>query len=132
MIEIKKITDKDVAQKICATHNIDWCPEYHVIATIEQGEILHCAVFEYHDENGEIHAISGFDGDLLMLDGLCRAILNIMDINGVKYVYLPSKYDKLANKIGFTMQNDRYHLSLEGFFKCCCHETKGESNNETK
>ncbi len=123
MIEIKKITDKDFAQKICIAHNIDWQPEFHVIATIEQGEVLHCAVFEYGGESGEIHAISGFDGDILMLDGLCRAILNIMDINGVKYVYLPPKYDKLAHKIGFTMQNGCYYLSLEGFFKCSCHRS---------
>lgn len=121
LIEIKKITDKDVAQKICIAHSIDWQPEFHVIATIEQGAVLHCAVFEYRGECGEIHAISGFDGDILMLDGLCRAILNIMDINGVKYVYLPPKYDKLAHKIGFAMQDDRYYLSLEGFFKCSCH-----------
>lgn len=124
MIEIKKITDKDVAQKICIAHNIDWQPEFHVIATIEQGKVLHCAVFKYCGESGEIHAISGFDGEISMLDGLCRAILNIMDINGVKYVYLPSKYDKLAHKIGFTMQNDRYFLSLEGFFKCSCHQSQ--------
>ncbi len=121
MIEIRKITDEQTAQKICSSQNIDWNPTYHVIATIEQEEILLCAVFEYHGENGEIHAISGFDGDISMLDGLCRAILNIMDINGVMYVYLPLKYDKLAKKIGFKVQNDHYHLVLDGFFKCSCH-----------
>ena len=122
MIEIRKITDEQIAQKICAAHNIDWDPAYHVIATIEQEEILHCAIFEYNGEIGEIHAISGFDGDISMLDGLCRAILNIMDINGVKYVCLPLKYDKLAQKIGFKAQNDHYHLVLDGFFKCSCHQ----------
>lgn len=121
MIEIRKITDKQTAQKICLEQNIAWNPAYHVIATMEQENILHCAVFEYSGENGEIHAISGFEGDVLMLDGLCRAILNIMDINGVKYIYLPPKYDKLAQKIGFKLQGDRYYLNLEGFFKCSCH-----------
>ncbi len=121
MIEIRKITDLQTAKKVCLEQNIAWDPAYHVIATIEQENILHCAVFEYGDEIGKIHAISGFDGDILMLDGLCRAILNIMDINAVKHIYLPLKYDKLADKIGFALQNDCYYLNLNGFFKCCCH-----------
>lgn len=122
MIEIRKITDEQTAKKICSAQNIDWKPNYHVIATIEREEVLHCAVFEYQGKNGQIHAISGFDDDLAMLDGLCRAILNIMDINGVKYVYLPHNYEKLAVKIGFERQNGRYFLLLDGFFKCCCHQ----------
>lgn len=121
LVEIKKITDKDVAQKICIAHNIDLKPEYYVIATIEGGEVLHCAVFEYSGKTGKIHAISGFEGDVLMLDGLCRAILNIMDINGVKDIYLPLKYARLAQKVGFKAQNDCFYLRLDGFFKCGCH-----------
>ena len=122
MIEIKKINDIETAKKICTAQNIEWKPEYHVIATLERENVLHCAVFKYTGEIGEIHAISGFEGDILMLDGLCRAILNIMDINGVKDVYLPPRYHQLAQKIGFKAQNDRFYLNLEGFFKCgCCH-----------
>ena len=122
MIEIKKITDVATAKNICAANNVEWNRNYHVIATIEQEKILHCAIFNYSDKIGEIHVISGFDDDILMLDGLCRAILNIMDINGVKDVYLPSKYEKLARKVGFQLQNNRFHLKLDGFFKCgCCH-----------
>lgn len=123
MIEIKKITEKSTAQKICLAQNIEWNPDFHVIATLEGENVLHCAVFNYNEEIGEIQAISGFDGDILMLDGLCRAILNIMDINGVKVVYLPSKYEDLAQKVGFSLENERYYLNLEGFFKCgCCHK----------
>lgn len=120
MIEIKKVTDSAVAQRICASNGIDWKPEYHVIATIEGEEVLQSAVFSYRDEIGEIHAIHGFDGDIDLLDGLCRAILNIMDINGVKYVYLSGKYEILARHVGFKLENDRYFLALEGFFQCGC------------
>ena len=122
MIEIRKITDEDTAKRVCKEHHIEWDPAYHVIATMEQGKILHCAIFDYCGEEGKIHAISGFDDDISMLDGLCRAILNIMDINGVKYVYLSKKYDKIAQKVGFSTKNDAYYLSLDGFFKCKCHQ----------
>ncbi len=122
MIEIKKVTDTAIAQKICTDNGIEWNSKYHIIATIESEEILHCAVFHYDAAIGEILVISGFDGDIYLLDGLCRAILNIMDINGVKDVYLSKKYNRIAHHIGFEEEIDRFHLKLEGYFKCCCNK----------
>ncbi len=120
MIEIRKVNDKKMAKSICEQNGLEWKPEYHIIATIEAEKVLISAIFTHQKENGEILSIAGFDDDMAMLDGLCRAILNIMDINGVKYVYLPSKYVKLAQKVGFEQQNGRFYLPLEGFFKCGC------------
>ena len=120
MIEIKKVTDPLVIEQICREQTIELEPIDHVIATIEKGEILQCAVFSYDNSEGNIKVISGFEGDLNLLDGLCRAILNIMDINGVKVVYLSGKYPKLAELIGFENGDQGFVLNLEGFFKCCC------------
>ncbi len=120
MIEIKQVTNQTIAKQICRENGAEWRPEYHVIATIDHENILQCAVFSYKGEVGEIHVISGFHGDIDLLDGLCRAILNIMDINGVKEVYLPVKYQKIAQKIGFDLKKNQYHLTLDGFFRCCC------------
>lgn len=131
MIEIRKVTDINIAQKICAQNDLEWSDKYHVIATIEGKNLLNSAVFSYNGDSGDIHNIYGFDGDLEMLDGLCRAILNIMDINGVKEVYLSKKYNELAQKIGFEDAGDRFYLSLEGFFKCSC-GIKREKNDEIK
>lgn len=122
MIEIKKINEQEIIKRICDRYSLEWKKEYHVIATIENGEVLHCAVFEYQNGVGFIHAIAGFDDDIEMLDGLCRAILNIMDINGVELVKMPLKYQKLAEKIGFSIEDDAYSIKLDGFFKCCCHQ----------
>ena len=127
MIEIRKVQDENTARAICAQNQLKWKPNYHVIATLEGQNVLVCAVFSYADEVGQIHGIAGFDGDLAMLDGLCRAILNIMDINGVKYVYLSKKYADLAQKIGFKKEDDRYFLPLEGFFKCGCCGSGGDA-----
>ena len=126
MIEIRKVQDEDMARAICAQGKLEWKPEYHVIATVEGKNVLISAVFTYENEVGEILVIDGFDGDLAMLDGLCRAILNIMDINGVKDVYLPLKYTDLARKIGFQANEDRFYLPLEGFFKCGCCGSRGD------
>lgn len=120
MIEIKKVVDTKLAQKICLENGLKWAPEYHVIATLDRDEVLQCAVFSYKKETGEIHAISGFDNNIDLLDGLCRAILNIMDINGVKEVYLSTKYTEIAEHIGFELIENQYHLTLEGFFQCGC------------
>ncbi len=120
MIEIKKVTDPKTLELICKKHSIVLSKEDHVIATIERGEVLQCAVFSYEGECGEIKVISGFDGDLNLLDGLCRAILNIMDINGVKEVYFTEDHAELAKKVGFKESDGVFSLRLEGFFKCGC------------
>ncbi|MBQ8894182.1 MAG: hypothetical protein IJ043_07210 [Clostridia bacterium] len=120
MIEIKKVRDIELAQKICGDNGVDWNPQYHIIATIENDTVLQCAVFDYENEDGEILVIDGFDGEISLLDGLCRAILNIMDINGVKLVTMPLKYKKIADHVGFKLQKENYQLELEGFFQCGC------------
>ena len=125
MIEIKKVTDPNVVDRISAENQITINAEDYVIATVENGNILQCAVFSYTNEEGKIKVISGFDGDMDLLDGLCRAILNIMDINGVKQVYLSKKYSELAKYVGFSKaENQDFILQLEGFFKCCCNSNK--------
>lgn len=124
MIEIKKVVDPLRVKQICEANEIEFQENHHVIATIEREEVLNYAVFTYENEEGTIHAIGGFDGDINMLDGLCRAILNIMELNGVKQVYLPHKYGDLANHIGFKKENSVYVLQLEGFFCCKCSDKK--------
>ena len=120
MIEIKKITNETLAKRICEDSNLAWSPNYKVIATVDGETTLNLAIFMYNGEEGTILEISGFDDDIFMLDGLCRAILNIMDINDVKQVYLPLKYEKLAKHVGFKREFDQFTLSLEGFFECKC------------
>ena len=125
MIEIKKVNDIELAKKICCENGVAWNPNYHVIATLEHENVLQCAVFAYEKDIGNIHVIGGFNGELSLLDGLCRAILNIMDINGVKYVYLPLKYKQIAELVGFKEENLQYSLELEGFFSCgCCNNSE--------
>ena len=127
MVEIKKINNVAQAQKICEEFQIIWRSDYHVIATLDGDEILQCAVFSYKNDRGEIYVIAGFQEDIDFLDGLCRAILNIMDINGVKQVYLPAKYKKLAHHVGFERTDNEFTLRLENFFNCGCCPKKGET-----
>lgn len=128
MIEIKKVTNINCAQSICLKYNIAWNPNFHVIATMEGETVLQCAVFSYEKDKGEIHVITGFEDDLGLLDGLCRAILNIMDINGVKEVCLSGEHEKLAQKVGFKPRNGSFYLDLDGFFGCgCCHKQMEEN-----
>lgn len=119
MIEIRKVENQDRAIDLCREAGIEWHPAYHVIATFEGHKAVHYAIFSYEKEQGRIEAIGGFGGDLALLDGLCRAILNIMDLNGVKEVYLPLKYKELGRHVGFQQKEDGFVLSLSGFFKCC-------------
>jgi hypothetical protein len=123
MIEIKRVNDIDLAKKICLNHKVEWNDCLSVIATLEGGKALNSAVFSYDGETGKIYAVDGFEGDFSMLDGLCRAILNIMDINGVKYVYFTKECEDLAQNYSVEKENGEYKLSLSGFFKCSCKGT---------
>lgn len=121
MIEIRKVENPDIARKICVEAGTPWNEQTKVIANISGSEILQFAVFSYDGEMGHILALGGFEGGLTIQDGLCRAILNIMDLNGVKEVSLPIDFQKLAQKLGgFKEKNGEYHLKLAGFFCCNC------------
>ncbi len=122
MIEIRTVAEPALAKRLCRENGVTWRPEYRVIAAWEGERALHCAVFSYHNDTGEIYAIAGFDGDLSLLDGLCRAILNIMDINGVKTAFLSDQYPEIARQVGFKKIDGRFQLSLENFFCCSCKE----------
>ena len=126
MIEIRRVEDPCLQERLCKEAGIELRPEYHIIATREGEKILLSAIFQYKDEAGAILSIEGPDNDIMLLDGLCRAILNIMDINGVKEVSLPLKYGLLARNIGFTKGETAFSLQLEGFFDQPCCGKKGE------
>ena len=123
MVEITVVKERNIAENICLEAGIPWADDLRIIATTEGESVINSAVFKYDGEEGEILHINGFNGDILFLDGLCRAILNIMDLNGVKYVYLPLRFRDIAKYIGFKEENGQYVLKLEGFFQCgCCHK----------
>lgn len=125
MIAIQSVTDKDKILEICENCGVEWHSALRVIATVENNVVLQHAIFEFDGEQGSIHSIGGFEEDLGMLDGLCRAILNIMEIHGVKQCYLSKKYRKLALAVGFKEENESFTVDLTTFFRCCCHK-KGE------
>ena len=125
MIAIQTVKDTKKILEICKNSGVEWKPTYQVIATIEGEKVLQYAIFEYNGEEGIIHSIGGFEEDLNMLDGLCRAIMNIMEIRGVKQCSLPKKYSKLASFVGFKEEESLFTVDLTTFFKCCCHK-KGE------
>ena len=118
MIEIKKVTDAFVEERIASRYGVIKKENEHLIAAIDREEVLCYALFSYTGEQGRILSIGGFDGDLSLQDGLCRAIMNIMDIKGVKEVYLSSGMGRLANMIGFKPEDGGFKLNLDGFF-CC-------------
>lgn len=122
MIEIRQVRDPFLAKKICEDNGLKYQNDYHVIATIDNEKTVNHAVYSYAKGEGAILSISGFNDEIDLLEGLCRAVLNIMDLNGVINVFLPDKYRNLAEKIGFSSCENGYSLDLDGFFcsRCCC------------
>ena len=123
MIQILSVKDEQRRSVMCKKAGIDDHNDLHIIAIHNSdGIICQGAIFKYREEIGEILWLDMGD-DIDLSDGLARAVLNIMDIRGVKTVTLPFGYDALAKKLRFKMTGDHFEVSLEGYFCCGCKHT---------
>lgn len=120
MIQILTVTDIAQKQSICAKAAIPLSDDLHIIAVFENNDIVsQGAVFRYEATEGEILWLDmGEEFDLT--EGLARSVLSIMEIRGVKKVSLPLTYETLAQKLNFFKCEDKFEVSLEGFFCCNC------------
>ena len=120
MVQILAVRDLNQRLKVLCKAGLEDSADLHVIAVHNtEGVMNEGAVFRYSGEIGEILWLDmGEDMDLA--EGLAKAILNIMEIRGVKIVTLPLTYVKLAQKLRFTRQNNCFEVSLEGYFCCAC------------
>ena len=120
MIQILTVTDITQKQGICAKAAIPLSDDLHIIAVFEDdGIVSQGAIFRYLGTEGEILWLDMGD-DFDLTEGLARSVLSIMEIRGVKKVSLPLTYETLAQKLNFSKCEDKFEVSLEGFFCCNC------------
>ena len=120
MIQILTVKNPFDRAKICKKAGITDKPENKVIAIHnDDGVISEGAIFRYENEFGEILWLD-MGNDIELADGLARAVLNIMEIRGVKIVTLPLSYEFLAKKLRFHLVDDHFEVNLDGYFYCSC------------
>lgn len=120
MIQILTVTDITQKEFLCAKAAIPQADDLHIIAVFEEeGIVSQGAIFRYSEKDGEILWLD-MGEDLDLAEGLARSVLSIMEIRGVKKVSLPLTYETLAKRLNFKKGDDKFQVSLEGFFCCNC------------
>lgn len=126
MLEIKPITDTTEQKKITALCGMECKEGFFAYRATDDGRLLACAQFDIIGETAVIDAmrqVVGTEEDWEAMFILGRAVLNFMDLCGVKF----AEYDpqgpfeqRIAKMIGFRGEGTTLKASLEGMFDAKC------------
>ncbi|WP_099189268.1 GNAT family N-acetyltransferase [Tepidibacter mesophilus] len=129
-IKIRSILDKE---------NIDYEKiKQNILCAYENGELLGFAGYEIKENIAFLSTINIFDKslDMVLKDGLIKALLNMADINGIN-IFIVKKCDEINfyKNIGFNNlnneevlfdvdENEYLYLKIADFFKNPCKNKK--------
>ena len=121
MIQILSVKDENKKKELCAEAGISYSDALHIIASFDDDGKVGCsAIFRYDGQSGEILWISDAESDKELLIGLGKAVLNILDLRGVKHVQMPLALESIAIPLRFERGQEHFSLDLEGYFACGC------------
>lgn len=119
MLEIKPVHTAYEKEEYCKACGFAYAAPLQVIAAFDNGSFSGAGVFSMDDQNQaeivEISLIPGLDDwQDLFLTG--KALLNYLDLKGVKYAVYRGKNRKLALALLFQEQDGAFRLKLDGYF----------------
>ena len=126
MLEIKPITDSNEQMEILDQCGIEYRDGMFAYKAYEGSSLLAAAQFDIEGSIAVLDAISQAKGTAEDFEGmfiLGRAVLNFLDLCGVKTVVSRSKNEgerRLLKCVGFKEVHDELHINLEGLFDGHC------------
>lgn len=120
MIEIKNIKSLHIIKSYCLQNNLQYDDSIKMNALMGNDKILEYIFYNKTSEYGEIILISNMSNNLDYQLSLIKAFMFSMDLKGVKIIYIPQSYCKLAAKLGFELEDNKYKLKLEDYNFCNC------------
>ena len=127
MLTASPIQSKEEQKQICELCSIPFRPDSFAYSQKENGEVIAASQFDIGTDGGiilDLQMKSGLDDDIEALFILGRAVLNFLDLSGIKSCVFASKNDhddKMAKMLGFKKTDDVWTISLEGLFDGKCH-----------
>lgn len=122
MIEIKKVDSIERLNFLKEKSNIN---EKYVLAfeaTDKNESLGYCIYKQSFDNTGRILKL--YLEDKALTDtigyGICKAVLNSMDLDGIKKVFWEENNPELCKKLLFKKENEKLILNLEGYFSSGC------------
>lgn len=129
MLSAKPIQNKSEQESACSLCSIKYNPDFFAYSQKENGELIAAAQFDIRANGGffdDIRMKKGLDDDIEALFILGRAVLNFLDLAGIKNCIFNVKDEhdvKMAKMLGFKETEQIWSLNLEGIFDGKC---KGE------
>ena len=130
MLVAKPIQDKNEQKNICEICSIPFRPEAFAYSQCENGEVIAASQFDISSNGGtllDIQMKDGLEDDIEALFILGRAVLNFLDLSGIKTCTFPVRNEhdkKMARMLGFKESEGIWTAVLEGMFDGKCKEHK--------
>ena len=127
MLTASPIQSKEEQKQICELCSIPFRQDSFAYSQKDNGEVIAASQFDIGTDGGiilDLQMKSGLDDDIEALFILGRAVLNFLDLSGIKSCVFASKNDhddKMAKMLGFKKTDDAWTISLEGLFDGKCH-----------
>jgi len=127
MLTASPIQSKEEQKEICEICSIPFRAESFAYSQKENGNVIAASQFDILPNGGiilDLQMKSGLEDDIEALFILGRAVLNFLDLSGIKSCVFASKHehdDKMAKMLGFKKEDDKWTISLEGLFDGKCH-----------
>ena len=123
MLEVRSIQTKKEQREICGLCNVEFDPDCLAYGAAENGKLLGVAQFRVHGEYAVIYdlANSAVTEDMEALVIMGKAMLNFIDLCGIKDVMLKTQNQNLSEILGFKRYAAGiYRINLEGYFDFPC------------
>lgn len=127
MLTASPIQNKDEQRDICAICSIPFRADSFAYSQKENGEVIAASQFDINENGGvilDLQMKEGLSDDIEALFILGRAVLNFLDLSGIKSCTFASKNehdDKMAKMLGFKKSDGIWSICLEGLFDGKCH-----------
>lgn len=127
MLKASPIQSKKEQRDICTLCAIPYREDSFAYSQKENDVVIAASQFDITQNGGiilDLQMKEGLEDDIEALFILGRAVLNFLDLSGVKTCIFTSKNehdDKMAKMLGFKKSNDTWTISLEGLFDGKCH-----------
>ena len=127
MLKIVPMTKPQEQERVCLLCGIEYDKTQFAYGAYEDEAVVGAAQFCVKDGVGYINDLrcrKEVDELLPLAMLLGRAVLNFLDLHGVKEAYFEKSgefYDNAAKVIGFKLKDEKYHVYLEGMFTSHIH-----------
>ncbi len=122
MLKIVPMTDPAEHERVCLKSGIPYDKSQFAYCAYEDENIIGASQFYIKDGIGylsDIRLLKEGNERLALSMLLGRAVLNFLDLHGVKEAYLEKSgeyYDDAAKVIGFKNKDGKHYAYLEGMF----------------